>query len=289
LPFKEKTLRPASLKIARIYLTGDYFKPLHAMPLADIEPADVAAAIKTISRKHSDVTALAARRALSAFFTWSAREGLMGPRPTNPVINTNAPPNNPPRERILDDAQLARIWKACEEDDLGRIVKLLILTGCRRQEIGGMMWTEIDFEKRTLTLPSERVKNKRTHVLPLTDMALDIIRSIPRRLTSDAMFGQRRVGGFFNWTRAMGPLGERAGVRDWRLHDVRRTVATRMADMGVQPHIIEQILNHQSGHRSGVAGIYNKSVYETEVRAALEKWSARVAEIVEKPRFRQHA
>jgi integrase len=292
LPFKQKVLRSASFKVAQLYLTGDYFRALHNMPLADIEPADVAAAIKAVARKRSDVTALAARRALSAFFTWSAREGLMGPRPSNPVTNTNTPPNNKPRERTLDDAELAAIWKACQQDDLGRIVKLLILTGCRRQEIGSMRWPEIDFEKRTLTLPAERVKNKRTHVLPLTDMALDMLRSIPRRLTTDSVFGLYRVGakgGFSDWTRAMAALIERAGVEGWRLHDLRRTAATRMADIGVQPHVIEEILNHRTGHRSGVAGIYNRSAYEAETRAALEKWAARVVEIVERPRLRQRA
>jgi integrase len=292
LPFKQKTLRTASFKVTRLYLTGGYFKPLHNMPLADIEPADVAAQIKAVARKHSDVTALAARRALSAFFTWSAREGLMGPRPSNPVTNTNTPPNNPPRERVLNDAELAAIWKASEQNDLGRIVKLLTLTGCRRREIGGMMWPEINFEKKVLALPAERVKNKRSHVIPLTDMALDIIRSIPRRLTTDSVFGQHRVGGrggFFNWTRAMRPLEERSGVQNWRLHDIRRSVATGLADLGVQPHIIEQVLNHAGGHKAGVAGIYNRSTYEPEVRAALEKWAARVADIVNRPRLRQHA
>jgi integrase len=293
LPFKQKSLRTASYKVTRLYLVHDYFKPLHAMPLAEIEPADVAAQIKAIARKHSDVTALAARRALSAFFTWSAREGLMGPRPSNPVTNTNTPPNNPPRERVLDDGELAAIWKACEEDDLGRIIKLLVLTGCRRAEIGGMMWPEVDFEKRTLTLPAERVKNKRTHVIPLTDAALDVIRSIPRRLSSDAAFGVHRVGfkgdGFLNWTRTMRPLVERCGVPDWRLHDIRRTVATRLADLGTAPHVIEQLLNHAGGHKAGVAGVYNRSVYEAEVRAALEKWSAHVADIVNRPRLRHRA
>jgi integrase len=291
-PFKKKTLRSASFKIAQLYLTGDYFRALHNMPLADIEPADVAAAIKAVARKRSDVTALAARRALSAFFTWSAREGLMGPRPSNPVTNTNAPPNNRPRERTLDDAELAAIWEACRQDDLGRIVKLLILTGCRRQEIGSMKWPEIDFEKRTLTLPAERVKNKRTHLLPLTDIALEVLRSIPRRLTTESVFGLYRVGakgGFSDWTRKMAALEERSGVKDWRLHDVRRTVATGLADLGVQPHIIEQILNHQGGHKAGVAGIYNRSAYEAEVRAALTKWADHVREIVEKPRLRQRA
>jgi integrase len=217
-------------------------------------------------------------------YRWAMGEGLLGPNPVNPVIGTNNPQNGPPRERVLDDAELAAIWRACEDDDYGTIVKILALTGCRREEIGGMNWSEIDWNRHALRLPAARVKNKRTHVLPLADLALDIIKTIPRQLGRDRVFGDREQGnGFGSWGRYKAALDLRlAGrVAPWRLHDLRRSVATGMADLGVLPHVIEAVLNHVSGHKAGVAGIYNRSSYEGEVRAALAVWGGHIKEIID--------
>jgi integrase len=292
LEAKKQTLRRSSYKVARLYLTGDaYFKPLHTMPVSEIELEHVAACLRQITKKVSSHTAAAARTALSTMFTWAMGEGLMGPRPANPVVGTNAPAESEPRDRVLEDAELAAIWKACADDEHGRIVKLLALTGCRRDEIGRMRWAEIDFDTGTLSLPAERVKNKHQHRLPLSDMAVDIIKATLRRLGREHVFGGHRGGerggGFSDWTRQKHALDERSGVSRWVLHDLRRTAATRMADLGVQPHVIEEALNHRSGHRRGVAGTYNRSTYEPEVRAALAKWADHLSEIVDRPRLRK--
>ena len=145
-----------------------------------------------------------------------------------------------------------------------------------------MRWSELDADRGTWTLPSERSKNGRAHTLPLPSIAWEIIESVPRRATRDRLFGVHAGEGFTNW-HAKDDLDLRLGaaVRPYHLHDIRRSVATRMADIGVQPHIIEQILNHQSGHRSGVAGIYNRSSYEREVRAALALWADHIRSIVD--------
>jgi integrase len=147
-----------------------------------------------------------------------------------------------------------------------------------------MQWSEINWDKRTLTLPAERVKNKRSHVVPLADIALDIVKAIPRQLGRDRVFGDRAEGtGFGSWGRYKAALDLRLGnkVAPWRLHDLRRSVATGMADRGVFPHVIEAVLNHVSGHKAGAAGIYNRSSYENEVRAALALWAEHVKEIVD--------
>jgi integrase len=175
---------------------------------------------------------------------------------------------------VLTDPELAALWRACGNDDFGRIMRLLILTGGRRQEIGGMRWSELDADQGTWTLPAERSKNARAHPLPLPAAAWEIIQTVPRRLSRDHLFGTFAREGFTRWGMKVvldKDLGE--AVRPYHLHDVRRTAATRMADIGVAPHIIEQVLNHQSGHKGGVAGIYNRSSYDREVRAALALWA----------------
>jgi integrase len=274
--------RASSLRVTRLYLTGkQYFGPLHAMGVSKIGLADVAACLNVIERKSGSATAGRARSALSTAFVWAMQQGFMGSHPQNPVIATKKPNDATPRDRVLEDDELAAIWRACEDDHFGRIVKLLMLTGCRREEIGGLRWNEIDLEAGTITLPKERVKNKHEHTLPLTPMAMEIIRAIPERVSRDHLFGERAKAGFTHWYEAKNELDDRlSDVGEWRLHDLRRTVATRMADLGTQPHVIESILNHRSGHRAGVAGIYNRSSYEREVRAALALWTDHIRAIV---------
>jgi integrase len=110
-------------------------------------------------------------------------------------------------------------------------------------------------------------------------MMRDIIASVPRLVSRDQLFGLRGDG-FTGWVKGKHALDERSGVTAWTVHDIRRSAATRMADLGVQPHIIEQILNHQSGHKAGPAGIYNRSSYEREVRAALALWEDHIRTLV---------
>jgi hypothetical protein len=168
LAAKKSELRPASYRVTELYLLrGSYFKPLHITAITEITHPDVAARLTAIKRAHSNATAAQARRALSAFFTWAMGEGLMGRNPVNPIIGTNKPIDPEPRDRVLTDAELTAVWRASGRDDFGTITKLLVLTGCRRQEVGSMAWSEIDFEKGTWTMPSGRTKNGRMHTLPL--------------------------------------------------------------------------------------------------------------------------
>jgi integrase len=280
---KRAELRPKTLRDTTTYLTGSYFKTLHAMPIEKVSRRDVAACLTRIKRDHSAIVAAAARAKLSAFFVWCLRQGYINTG-ANPVIGTDMGKRVASRERVLTNDELAAIWRACGDDDYGRIVRLLLLTGARRAEIGGMCWSELDLDapQPTWTLPSARSKNHRQHVLPLMSTAVDIIKSVPRMATRDQLFGLRAGGGFANWGESKRALDKRTGIADmWHLHDVRRSVATRMADIGIQPHIIEQILNHQSGHRAGPAGIYNRSSYAREVRAALALWEDHLRALVE--------
>jgi len=217
-----------------------------------------------------------ARGTLSAFFSWAMRMGLCE---ANPVIGA-ATAATKPRERVLTDPELAAIWNACGEDEFGRIVRLLVLTGARRSEIGDMAWSEVNFERGTFTIPAARSKNGRPHTLPLMPMMREAVEGVPHRVSRDQLFGDRSHG-FTVWDRGKIALDARCDVSNWTLHDIRRTVATRMGDIGVQPHIIEAVLNHQSGHRRGVAGVYNRSPYEREVKAALATWHDHIRALVE--------
>jgi integrase len=186
------------------------------------------------------------------------------------VLGTNKHSEDKPRERLLSDAELVKIWKSAPDNGYGRIVKLLMLTASRREEIGGLRWSEVQDD--AIVLPPERVKNSREHMLPLAPMAVAVLEEQPRVKGRELVFGEGE-GGYSGWSRSKERLDEDCGVKNWTVHDLRRTAATRMADLGVQPHVIEAILNHVSGHKAGVAGIYNRSTYAAEKRAALDLWA----------------
>jgi integrase len=278
LEAKQRHLRPNTFAETKRYLTGDYFKPLHSMPLDVITRQDVALRIKTIERESGTATAGQARAKLSGFFAEAMQDGLVD---ANPVIGARKPVGNRPRERVLSDSELAAIWNACGDDDYGRIVRLLILTACRREEIGGMQWGEFAPDGTTWTLPAARAKNGRPLTLPVMPAMRAILDTVARLVGREHLFGERSTQGFQSWDLHKKDLDERSGVTGWQLRDIRRSVATKMADTGgVMPHIIEQILNHVSGHKGGVAGIYNRSVYANEVRAALATWHDHLRSII---------
>jgi integrase len=208
-------------------------------------------------------------------FNWAIREGY---DITNPVIGTNRPATSKGRERVLTDDELRVIWRGCDDRDYGRIVRLLVLTGQRREEVGGMCWSEIVGDR--WVIPGPRTKNHREHTLPLSASALALLPD--RRQGRDFIFGDGPRRGYSGWSKSKARLDEQIGdLPHWTVHDIRRTVATGMADkLGVLPHVIEAVLNHVSGHRAGVAGIYNRARYAAEMREALERWAREVSRIV---------
>jgi integrase len=272
------TQRPRSYYETERYLR-DSWKPLHPISVFDIRRRHVASRLTEIASRHGDVAAIRARAALSAMFNWAIREGLE--LAANPVLGTNRPAEPRSRDRVLSDAELRAIWLALPDDDYGRCVRLLILTGQRRGEVGAMRWSELRAPEGLWTIPAARTKNHREHVVPLVPAALALIEAQPRRNDRDFLFGKR---GYTAWPQSKAALDGRIALPPWRLHDVRRTAATVMADrLGVLPHIIEAILNHASGHRAGVAGVYNRARYAEEMRAALGRWADHVARIVARP------
>jgi integrase len=173
----------------------------------------------------------------------------------------------------------------------GAIIRLLMLTGQRREEIGALRWSEMDFPGQALRLPAERTKNGRANDTPLADIGVRLLQAMPRRIgPKDFVFGTT-ANDFGRYSAAKAALDQRiaearqaagaAPMAPWVLHDLRRSAATGMAELGVQPHVVEAVLNHVSGHKAGVAGVYNRAVYEREKKAALDLWAAHVLGLVE--------
>jgi integrase len=265
-------LRPRSL-INLTHHLKNHWKPLHRLPLSAVNRATVASHIRAIAKGSGIVAANRARSALSVFYAWCIGEGLCE---LNPVTGTNMAGEEKPRDRVLSDAELVAIWNALPDSDYGWIVKLLILTGQRRDEIGALRWSEIDLDAKLIELPADRAKNGVPHKVPLSDEALAVLKSCIRTSARDYVFGEGE-NGFTGWSKAKVRLDNATGInRPWVLHDLRRTAATRMADLGVMPHVVEAMLNHVSGHKSGIAGVYNHARYEPEKRAALELWASHI-------------
>ena len=279
LEIAARKLRPKTLYENRRYLTDAYFKPLHDMPLDKITRRDVAAQLVRVEREHGSAAAHAARAKLSGFFAWALKSGLV--ETGNPVAATPIPEPSKPRDHVLTDAELAAIYTALPpESEYGRMIRLLTLLGARRQEIGGIAWPELDLDAGVWTKPASRTKNKREHKLPLPSAVLEIIKSVPRMASRDQLFGLRAAVGFSNFTKVKLALDAASGVRGARLHDIRRTVSTRLHDLATPPHVVEQVLGHRM-HRAGSAGTYNWSEYRDEVAAALDKWQRYVLMIAD--------
>jgi integrase len=257
-------------------------RSLHALPLVKIDRRAIAAKLAKVAANSGPIEANRVRASLSAFYTWCISEGYAE---DNPVTGTNRRQEKS-RDRTLSDSELAAIWAATAgDDDYSAIVRLLMLTGCRADEIGSLSWSEVFGDR--IVLPAARVKNGRDHVVPLSEPAQAILKARPKMLGRDFVFGRAHSdGGFTGWSSCKTLLDDRikasgAEVGAWVNHDLRRVVATRMAESTVPPHVIEAVLNHVSGHKAGVAGIYNRHGYDREKREALITWAARLMEIVE--------
>jgi len=256
-----------------------YCKPLHGRQLATIDRRAIAALLNETTAASGAVTSNRVRASLSAFFAWCVRQGLLD---ANPIVGTGREIETS-RSRTLDDGELKVIWNALEDNDYGAIIKLLTLTGQRAGEIALLRWSEV--EKDALVLPPQRTKNKRQHVVPLSEAAREILVAQSRRGGREFVFG-RSDSGFSGWSKCKHRLDGRIcetgdSLPQWTPHDLRRTCATRMADLGVQPHLVEATLNHVSGHKAGVAGVYNRALYEAEKRQALNLWAEHVLAVCE--------
>jgi integrase len=236
-----------------------------------------------------------------AAYAWAVKRGAVAVNPfaALPIGNSVAK-----RERVLSDQELAEIWRASGEvaAPYGSIVRLLILTGQRRGEVAGMAWNEISENLTAWTMPCERTKNGAAHAVPLSEAAANLIKaSLPKdakeakRALSDLRAANALIlpgvkgTAFAGWSKAKRALDKAIGkaraepvaIEPWSIHDLRRTVATGLQRLGVRLEVTESVLNHISGSRGGIAGVYQRHDWAAEKRAALDAWAAHVGAILE--------
>src|SRR5262249_29443757 len=268
---KRSVLRPRSLTEIERYLRQQC-KGLHSMGLNEIDRRCVALVLADIEQHSGPVARNRARTSLSAFFTWAIQEGLIDG--ANPTSGTAKADEGNGRDRVLSKVELAQVLAALNADPgpFSDIVRCLLLTGARRNEIGGLLCSEIDWERNLITLPAARVKNNRSHALPMSTQVRAVLERQPRK--NEFVWGCA----WSSWSEPKVKLDRRLnGMAPWTLHDLRRSAATIMADrLNVMPHIIEAVLNHYSGHRAGVAGIYQRARYQDQMREALQTWGTYV-------------
>jgi integrase len=274
-------LKPKTLSAVKRSLR-EHWKPLHSLPLMKVARVDVASALGRISKEHGPIAANRSRAYLSTLYGWAIAEGLAD---TNPIVGTNTA-EEVSRDRVLSDDELRLVWSYAGDGDYGPIVRLLILLGQRRGEVSAMRWSEIDLDKRLWRIGAERTKNGRAHDVPLPDAAIALLTAHGRRDGRDLVFGSLEgpfQGHGFAKSALDGRIRDatRENLKPWRIHDLRRTVATRMADIGVLPHVVEAVLNHISGYKAGVAGVYNRASYAAEKRQALDFWASHVLALAE--------
>jgi integrase len=283
LEAQKPRVRPNTYIAEERYLRR-HCEPLQKKPISKITFEDIAGLIRKLVQGHGATSAARARGALSSLFAWCMRQG-MGVK-ANPTIGTDNPVyGRAPRDRVLTDEEIRVIWRNCLDDDFGKIVRLLMLTACRRDEIGGLRWPEVDVANSKLALPKERTKSKRPHELTLPATAVAILESVRRRNSRETLFGGG-ASGFNAWSYNTMALSARItnaegkALAPWRLHDLRRTVRTRLGKLGVLPYIAELVLNH-AGHKSGIGGVYDHHNYEPEIAEALRKWEAHLLALVQ--------
>jgi integrase len=279
---QESRLTPNMVLDLRRYLTV-YAAPLHRLPVKKIDLKVLAALLDDFAkgkglntgRQRKGTTVNRMRSALSACFQWAMKKGRAE---SNPVLLTEQL-NEITRDRVLSPDEIKIVWDTVGDGDYGTIVRLLILTGQRRDEIAELRWDEVKLDPSVIALPASRVKNDLPHDVPMSPVARSIIAARPRN--GDLVFAP-----VMSWSRRKlrldAAITEKLGrpMVPWTLHDLRRTAATGMADIGIQPHVVEAVLNHISGSKRGVAGIYNRSTYSAERKIALKKWAERVMAIV---------
>ena len=211
---------------------------------------------------------------------WCVERGMIE---TSPAAGIKPPAKEVSRDRVLDDVEVAAIWTACGSlgFPFGPLVRLMLITAQREGECAGMRWRDVSH--RLWTMPREETKADRgAHEVPLSDLALETLATVPRLHDSDddMVFSTTGTTPPSGWSGAKERLDRLSGVAGWRFHDLRRSAASTMARLGHPPHVLSAILNHAPGGTQGVTAIYNRFKYDDEKRAALDAWARHVDRLV---------
>jgi len=268
----------------------NYVLPELGDRLADtVTRGDVTKLVDRIAER-SLSRARATHAQLSAFYTWAMPR--LDRMVANPCRDAGRPDKPEARDRVLDDDELAALWRVAEAEPepWGPALKLLILTGARRNEVFCADRAEFDLVGAEWTIPPDRAKNGVANVVPLSAPAVVVLKAIGGSEGGGKLFPSRRnpENGASGFSKVQGRLRvalDKAMKRDtgehWQMHDIRRTVATGLQKLGVRFEVTEAVLNHVSGSRSGIAGVYQRHDWKAEKRAALDSWARFVAQLVE--------
>lgn len=251
----------------------------------DITRRDVLDLLDRIIDSGRPVTANRALAVVRTLFNWAVGRDIL---PASPCVGVKRPTLETARDRVLTDQELAAIWQAATQlgGPFGALTQLLAATGQRRDEVARMTWAEIDLAAGMWALPAARSKNGKAHEVPLSALAIEVLQALPRFadgefvLTTDG--GQRPSSNYGANKRRLDRLLP-PDFSPWRLHDLRRSVASGMARIGVNLPTIEKVLNHSSGSFAGIVAVYQRHDFAKEKRQALEAWGRHVAELVTPP------
>jgi integrase len=288
--FVEKYARPRNRtwRQTEVILTKGDLGPWQARDIRTIGRRDVLDVVDAIVKRGAAVQANRVFAALRRFFRWAVERGVIE---ASPMVGLRAPSPETSRDRVLDDTELAAIWRAADAIGypFGRAVQLAILTGQRRAEVLEAEWAEFDIEGRTWTIPRARAKNDTAHAVPLSDPAMDLLAGLmrvgapPRYLFTTT--GETPFSGISKATDRLERLaaGHMPGgepIAPWRLHDLRRTYASGCARLGIPVHVVERALNHVSGTFGGIVGVYQRHTFLDERRDAMKAWAGHVLGLV---------
>ncbi|WP_171070291.1 tyrosine-type recombinase/integrase [Methylobacterium terricola] len=288
--------KPGYAETAAALITNHVLPRWGNRRIGDIGRIDVIALVDGLTDKGMATGANRVFATTRAMFNFALARGMI---PTTPFLGLKPPLAETSRDRVLTDAEVRLVWKAAEAVGypFGPMVQLLLLTGQRRDEVGKMVWPELDGS--VWTIPAVRTKNSLEHVVPLSPQAIAILDAAPRiagagyvltrsgtTAAADYSAGKKRLDAAMlaiatKEEPEQGRDLKAVSVPPWRLHDLRRTCSSGMARLKVTPHVIEAVLNHRSGTISGVAAVYNRYAYFDEKRAALETWARKVRSLVD--------
>ena len=262
------------------------------VPAATMTRADAVHVLDAVKIDSGPVQANRIRAVARACWTWAMKRGALD---TNPWSATPRPlAREVPRERVLTDAEVGVLYTAAGAlaEPWHVLVRVLILTGQRRGEVAGMRWDELDLDAAVWRLPGDRTKNHQPQTVPLAAEAVKMLRTVKRRHGAVYVFeGPRNtaVSGFGKVKARLDAALVKAAkeeaeatkrparkIEPWVIHDIRRTVATGLQRLGVRLEVTEAVLNHVSGSRKGIVGVYQRHGWEAEKKAALDAWAAHV-------------
>jgi integrase len=247
-----------------------------AKSIHEIKKRDVSDLISLIAQRNAHACHRLLKT-LKTFFRWCVGRAVID---FSPVEGISSPYREVSRDRVLTDQELAAVILAARRmpPPYSRIVEFLALTGQRREEVAQLKWDELDEKTRTWTIPGSRTKNKKAHIVHLAEPAWKVIEACSGQ---PYVFGTATGKRFQQFGRGKRAIDKLCRVAGWQLHDLRRTIVSGMARLGIPPHVADKILNHQAGTISGVAAVYQRHDFLAERKEALDRWGRHVGEIVQ--------